>query len=892
MEQFRHQNNSWASAATVASGSKSSNATYSSIFSNAFPLNLINKAKIRVDFDFTSTNENDEINKNSKAREIPIQREEEPVEDSDDDIPELISEKEAIAETKMHANNFFNEIVNINDAMAKNEVKFYPNDVSFPKIQINNIFTPQTANIVPNPFINKFVPAAVPVYDINHKNNFVQAAMAASAAISNSVANQVPVPNTAPNSPTKSYVIGYVSNDAAWSTPEDELFISNYMKQHSASEIQRALAACKKEYQASINKNDEIKHEEEEEEDDEQDEQEVVKNQPVSDLYPDVNNVSENPIKYTSDGHIETDISISSENFNEIFAGVPLVKLTNEACCHNGMTFVEGENVDHNQFRFDHSCGPDGIYFCRLEDMFHWLDYSSSPMYYMWDVVVPANARAVMYRNKLKANRLVLSNKRKISDYVTSKLMGMVVNNENIDEVFNFIGRLSSVTRPDAQSMEDIYLAMLARNFAFFNRIPEDSRTYNLSMFLAINDPNGYEKIKDECVSHEILMKCIMQNPDVYHQIPEDQRSQEMSDYLFSLDSENYTTIIDEHKTLQMTEKYLSETQYETPNEAVPYKFINEPSIAPVLVQKNGEVLCEIDFRLKDYNLCRSAVRNSGRALESVPLALVDQEICNDAVVQHPNAYKFVPLKFRTVELKEAMIKAHPHGVLFLSSEEITHNMILSVVSNAAQLLKEEDVFDFESKHITDLFTKHIEEYINAHPDFYMYVPSSLFSDEMALKMVTKNESAFLVFADRSTKFIVECVKIGLDFSNIPSHEVTQDMLNELVTKRYSVITELSTRFLSDDLFIICMRVHNMTLSEIPEGFKTSKLTKIALELYPAEAEIQIDQIENVEHEYDNGPSAIIYAERESDSTSGSIGFDNDEITVDDISTPQMELID
>ena len=126
-----------------------------------------------------------------------------------------------------------------------------------------------------------------------------------------------------------------------------------------------------------------------------------------------INNVSENPITYTPSGIVETDISISGAKFNEIYQGVKLVKLTNEASQHNDMIFKEGLNMDENKFEHARSCGPGGIYFCRVEDMHLWFDYSSTPMVYMWDVKIPDDARTVMYCTKLKTNKIILSNKQK-----------------------------------------------------------------------------------------------------------------------------------------------------------------------------------------------------------------------------------------------------------------------------------------------------------------------------------------------------------------------------------------------------------------------------------------------------------------------------------------------
>ncbi len=792
---------------------------------NTFPLNMIESREIRIQID----------------------------DNSDDDVPDLILDEEPIKAIEPQT---FTDRHLINEEIKDSEMT-----INSAK-PLSSFTTNQ-----PKPFSYNDV---VPVYDVNRNTrptipvqvyaSAIPAQSYASAisksAVSKSTVSQSTATESVPSyTTTKNEPKSYVLSDPEYvvkSTLEDDQFIANYMKQHGATEIQRALAKCRKEYRASLDKNDETKYDDYENEEDDEDYEDSEDYEDDNNINPDpnINNVSENPIKYTQSGHIETDISISGKKFNEIFAGVPLIKLTNESCCHNGMNFVEGENIDHNEFRFDHVCGADGIYFCRLEDMFSWLEYSSSPMYYMWDAEVPVSARAVMYRNKLKANRLTLSNKRKISHYVCDKLMGMVQNSEAIEKIFDIIECLTPQTYPDVQSMEKIYLDLLARDFDIFDRIPEESRSYNICLFLATNDPNGYQKISDGYVSHEMLMGCVKKNPDVYHQIPEKERSQEMSQYLFDLATKNYVVVNDEHKTVQMTKQYLAETKdidlmdsTQRVTGSIPRRFINEPSIARLLVQNNGEILKEIDFRLKDYDLCRSAVESSGIALGLVPLALIDQEMCNCAIIGSSDAYEFVPMVFRTTELKEAMIRADPHSICWLKSDEITHNMIMCVVSDA-MCLDQNDPFDFESQHIIELFTKHIKEYINVCPSLYLHIPASLFTDEMALLMVNMNPKSFGIFAERSTEFIVRCVKMGISFSNIPRHEVTQEMLNELVDNRRSVLNELPINFLSDDLYIICMRVHGMTLSEVPEGFRTSRLAKIALDLYPSESEIRIDQIE------------------------------------------------
>ena len=85
----------------------------------------------------------------------------------------------------------------------------------------------------------------------------------------------------------------------------------------------------------------------------------------------------------------------------------PYVKLTTEDCIHNGYKYEEGLNVLNEKI-----CGNGGLYFCRKEDFVKWIDYSDKIMYWIWDVVVPDDAKIVDMNDKLKTDKFILSNKR------------------------------------------------------------------------------------------------------------------------------------------------------------------------------------------------------------------------------------------------------------------------------------------------------------------------------------------------------------------------------------------------------------------------------------------------------------------------------------------------
>lgn len=91
------------------------------------------------------------------------------------------------------------------------------------------------------------------------------------------------------------------------------------------------------------------------------------------------------------------------------------VKLLNRSCCHNGFQFSEGLNVDTEKFDPEKLCYG-GLYFCRLDDFYKWLYYRDD-LHYICDVTLPDDARICDEGDKLKADKLILLNKRTISEF-------------------------------------------------------------------------------------------------------------------------------------------------------------------------------------------------------------------------------------------------------------------------------------------------------------------------------------------------------------------------------------------------------------------------------------------------------------------------------------------
>ena len=83
-------------------------------------------------------------------------------------------------------------------------------------------------------------------------------------------------------------------------------------------------------------------------------------------------------------------------------------KVVNSKEGHNGLTYQDGLNVDHQEFNPSGDCESGGIYFAR-EDIFAFLSYGDT----IYEVELPADAK--VYENpgspkKWKADRVILKN--------------------------------------------------------------------------------------------------------------------------------------------------------------------------------------------------------------------------------------------------------------------------------------------------------------------------------------------------------------------------------------------------------------------------------------------------------------------------------------------------
>jgi hypothetical protein len=105
---------------------------------------------------------------------------------------------------------------------------------------------------------------------------------------------------------------------------------------------------------------------------------------------------------------------------------------------HNGFHYKLGLNIDHRKFNRS-ECMAGGLHFCNAQSLGHWTFIGNL----VADVTVPTYVRTATFENKYKADKIILSNIRRIADmtewkkedFVHSMISASVGNIANVKDI-------------------------------------------------------------------------------------------------------------------------------------------------------------------------------------------------------------------------------------------------------------------------------------------------------------------------------------------------------------------------------------------------------------------------------------------------------------------------
>jgi len=549
-------------------------------------------------------------------------------------------------------------------------------------------------------------------------------------------------------------------------------------------------------------------------------------------------------MKLNKDGTIDVDTSVPGYYFNEMYKNCRVVKLTNKTCCHNGLQYYEGLNIDTNEFKHDIDSG-NGMYFCREADAGDWWSYGPSDMVYAWDVKIPHDARVVVYDNKLKADQFELSNKRSIASLVAGRIDTMVYGGYDVKDIVAYIMKFkynSSVIESAELSTRIINLLKVYP--AAFADLPYYVKNMSVCTTAAQVYAQAYYHLpaqfkNDSC----ILMYCVMKNPDVFFDIPTEHKTQYICDAAFQGSTATYIAIPDAMKTLDMSKVFVELDECAT--EYVPTVHKNNAELIDAILSVNPYEISNIYFKNLTKQRCLNVVEIDGLTLSLIPVALLDSIICTAAVKDNAEAYTSVPTEFRTSELKHILIDCHPDAISKLGVSDITERMLERITAENPALLAEVSADYYKASFLSfSMNNGTLDKLIDIDPRCVLYVPNSCLPYPGVMKAISKDNSIYWKIKDTygpicfdQKRFAIDSVKKGVAFRAIPREAVTMSLLKELVNSRADLIDELSSRYLSDVLYIEAIKTHNYDHSKIDDSFMTPNLMAVIAERNPKSAQ-------------------------------------------------------
>ena len=107
---------------------------------------------------------------------------------------------------------------------------------------------------------------------------------------------------------------------------------------------------------------------------------------------------------------------LTGKEFNEKYAGIRFVKLTNKEENHNGYQFKDGLNIDTVPFYTKLNCCAGGIYFCKFDDFPYYLNYNNTEMHFIRNIIIPDDAQVFEETNeRYKSDKIILLDREVIS---------------------------------------------------------------------------------------------------------------------------------------------------------------------------------------------------------------------------------------------------------------------------------------------------------------------------------------------------------------------------------------------------------------------------------------------------------------------------------------------
>ena len=259
------------------------------------------------------------------------------------------------------------------------------------------------------------------------------------------------------------------------------------------------------------------------------------------------------------------------------------MKLLRKDRTHNGLVFKEGLNclLDTETFNENPECGTGGLYFCKEEDIYHWLTMYHNDLGFVATVTLCSDSTCVTMDSgyKLKTDRFILGPFQPIKEFMTVERTKWAV----------------------------------ARNGMILEYVSEEFMTTDLC--LAAVQQNGYaiKFVPREYVTTALCQAAVQQNGWALQHVPPELKTAALC--LAAVQQNGWAL------------------QHVPPE-------LKTAALCHIAVQQTGVALLYVPPELKTAALCLTAVQRTGWVIEFVPPEHRASVLCQLAV-QYKQGFPF-----------------------------------------------------------------------------------------------------------------------------------------------------------------------------------------------------------------------------------------------------------
>ena len=288
---------------------------------------------------------------------------------------------------------------------------------------------------------------------------------------------------------------------------------------------------------------------------------------------------------------------LSGEDFNQLFADIEFVKMTNSEEKHKTIQYGDGLNIDTEEFKPSMYIDKGGMYFTTKKYAHIWLYYGDQLMSYMRKVTIPNDARIF------------------IKDYATIKTDKFILDRRiEIDE---------DIYKKFVHKAQTYYIKPVLEILKTENKLKNLTFLRDKTEWLKLIDRLGslcgglLVYIPEEIVDNDICIKAIKNDEHEILYIPE-----------FLKNKEFYMN------AAKINGKIIG---------LIPKEFIDKDMcIEAVKSRKN--VLASVPKEFRDNDVCRTAIKKDGESVRHIPENLINyRELCIEAIKNDCDVIMSIP---------------------------------------------------------------------------------------------------------------------------------------------------------------------------------------------------------------------------------------------------------